>query len=140
MPKLAYQSSRNFFVKTFRDGINTKEDEYVNGQFNMVSAALVNYLPELPVASHENIYKDILLHKKLSILEQSTYEALDAVEVENFSDEIAYITDSSSGSVSPSKRKIASISKIPTSNVILSGVEGYYLADLSHLRDKNFPH
>ena len=33
--------------------------------------------------------------------------------------------------------KIASISSIPTSNVILSGVEGYYLADLSSLRDKN---
>jgi lauroyl/myristoyl acyltransferase len=54
----------------------------------MVSAALVNYLPEKGIEDHERIFKNILLHKKLSILEQATYEALDTVEMENLSDEI----------------------------------------------------
>lgn len=88
MHQQAYIKSRNNLVNNFKEGLKIKDDEYLNGQLNMVSAALVNYLPETGIEQHEDIYKNILLHKKLSILEQSTYEALDFVEMENLSSEI----------------------------------------------------
>lgn len=83
-----YTELRNNLVNNFKEGLKIKENEYLNGQLNMVSAALVNYLPETPIKQHEEIFKNILLHKKLSILEQSTYEALDYVEMENLTVEI----------------------------------------------------
>ena len=83
-----YTELRNNLVNNFKEGLKIKENEYLNGQLNMVSAALVNYLPETPIEQHEKIFKNILLHKKLSILEQSTYEALDYVETENLTGEI----------------------------------------------------
>lgn len=88
MHQQAYIKSRNNLVNNFKEGLKINDDEYLNGQLNMVSAALVNYLPETGIEQHEDIYKNILLHKKLSILEQSTYEALDFVEMENLSSEI----------------------------------------------------
>ena len=83
-----YTELRNNLVNNFKEALKIKENEYLNGQLNMVSAALVNYLPETPIEQHEKIFKNILLHKKLSILEQSTYEALDYVETENLTGEI----------------------------------------------------
>lgn len=83
-----YTELRNYLVDNFKEDLKIKENEYLNGQLNMVSAALVNYLPETPINQHEEIFKNILLHKKLSILEQSTYEALDYVEMENLTGEI----------------------------------------------------
>jgi lauroyl/myristoyl acyltransferase len=88
MHNQSYTAARNNLVNNFTESLKIKEDEYLNGQLNMVSAALVNYLPEISVDRHEAIFKNVLLHKKLSILEQSTYEALDAVEMENMTDEI----------------------------------------------------
>ncbi len=83
-----YIESRNKLIRQFKQGLKVKEDENLNGQYNMVSAALVNYLPAIAIKTHEKIYKNILLHKKLSILEQSTYESLDFVTIENCSDEM----------------------------------------------------
>ena len=83
-----YISSRNSLVNSYKGNLKLKEDENLNCQFNMVSAGLVNYLPAIGIEQHENIYKNILLHKKLSILEQSTYAALDCVTTENLSDEM----------------------------------------------------
>jgi lauroyl/myristoyl acyltransferase len=82
-----YTSTRNSFINYYKNSFTIKDNENLYGQFNMVSAGLVNYLPAIDVDQHENIYKDILLHKKLSILEQSTYTALDYVTTENLSSE-----------------------------------------------------
>ena len=87
MNQPSYIESRNALVKNFKAGLKIKEDEYLNGQLNMVSAALVNYLPATGIEAHKDIFKNILLHKKLSILEQSTYEVLDFVEIENLSND-----------------------------------------------------
>lgn len=89
MNESAYIKSRNTLFNTYKEQIVVKADEGMNGQFNMVSAALVNYLPDIPVDEHEEIFKNILLHKKLSILEQSTYEALDHSTPINLTSEIA---------------------------------------------------
>ena len=83
MQHTTYIEARNELLNDFKQGLKIKEDENLNGQYHMVSAALVNYLPAITVGKHEEIYKSILLHQKLSILEQSTYESLDFVEMEN---------------------------------------------------------
>ena len=88
MQQPTYIEARNELINHFKQGVKTKEDENLNGQYNMVSTALVNYLPSIGINEHEEIYKNILLHKKLSILEQSTYESLNFVEMENCSDEM----------------------------------------------------
>jgi lauroyl/myristoyl acyltransferase len=83
MQQSSYKISRDHLVNTYKAGLNLDNDDNLNGQFNMVSAGLVNYLPEIDIDQHENIYKDILLHKKLSILEQCDYTALDYTTTEN---------------------------------------------------------
>ncbi|CAN5520529.1 hypothetical protein BH11BAC5_BH11BAC5_01400 [soil metagenome] len=91
MQQLTYVEERDKLVNNFTAGIKVKQDEYLNGQMNMVSAALGNYLPAIDIHQHDSIYKDILLHKKLSVLEQSTYESLDYVEMENCNDDILFL-------------------------------------------------
>ena len=88
MNQTAYIDARNELVTNFTAGLKIKENEYQHGQFNLVSAALVNYLSDLDINLHEDIYKNILLHKKLSILEQANHEALEGVEMENLTVEI----------------------------------------------------
>ena len=85
MQQLPYTTLRDQLVNTYKANLNLQEDDNLNGQFNMVSAGLVNYLPEIDIDQHEKIYKNILLHKKLSILEQSDYAALDYTTPENLS-------------------------------------------------------
>lgn len=87
MLQQTYTAARDLLVNDYKAHIKLKEDDNLNGQFNMVSAGLVNYLPDIDIEQHEDIYKTILLHKKLSILEQSTYTALDYVTTENLSNE-----------------------------------------------------
>ena len=87
MLQQTYTAARDLLVNDYKAHIKLKEDDNLNGQFNMVSAGLVNYLPDIDIEQHEDIYKTILLHKKLSILEQSTYTALDYVTTENLTNE-----------------------------------------------------
>jgi lauroyl/myristoyl acyltransferase len=90
MYQQSYIASRNELVNELKNDFKIKEDEYRNGQLNMVSAALVNYLPEIPIEQHEKIYKNILQHKKLSILEQANSAAYDFVEMENLTENILH--------------------------------------------------
>ena len=82
-----YIAARDTLLNGYKAQLQIKDDDNLNGQFNMVSAGLVNYLPDIGIEQHEDIYKNILLHKKLSILEQTDYTALDYVTTENLSNE-----------------------------------------------------
>lgn len=84
----SYIKSRNNLVDNFKESLKINEVEYLHGQLNMVSAALVNYLPSVNLTEHEEIYKNILLHKKLSVLEQSIPEVMGFVKMENLTPEI----------------------------------------------------
>jgi lauroyl/myristoyl acyltransferase len=88
MQSSPYIQKRNYLINEFINSLNIGESEYLYGQMNMVSAGLVNYLPAIPIAMHEGIYKQILLHKKLSILEQSDYAVLDHVHTSGWSDSL----------------------------------------------------
>lgn len=78
----SYIERRDLLINNFTNELQVRKDEYLNGQFQMVSAGLINYLPDIPVEKHEEIFKQILLHKKLSILEQCDYEVLNYVQTE----------------------------------------------------------
>lgn len=77
-----YIERRNKLIADFTEGLQVRNDEYLNGQLQMVSAGLMNYLPAIGIEKHETIFQQILLHKKLSILEQQHYEVLDYVKTE----------------------------------------------------------
>lgn len=85
MQSSLYIQQRNYLINEFINSLNIQESEYLYGQMNMVSAGLVNYLPTIPIEMHEDIYKQILLHKKLSMLEQSDYAVLDHVHTHGWS-------------------------------------------------------
>lgn len=82
-----YIESRNSLINDFETKFSLSDYEGLNGQFNMVSASLSNFVPGIHFSSHKDIYKKILLHRKLSILEQSSYQILDFIRTENFSAE-----------------------------------------------------
>ncbi|MGC4036062.1 MAG: hypothetical protein QM764_08875 [Chitinophagaceae bacterium] len=82
MTRSKYLSYRNELIDNCLN-LKFKHNENLYGQFNMVSAGLTNYLSSINFKHHEDIYRKILLHKKLSILEQSCEPALQFLEVEN---------------------------------------------------------
>lgn len=83
-----YSKERRDILKAFGRPLANRKDENVNAQFAMTSASLLNYLPVIPFERHEEIFKSILLYKKLNIAEQSSFEILNIVETENLNKEI----------------------------------------------------
>jgi lauroyl/myristoyl acyltransferase len=83
-----YITQRNSIVKAYSHKLKIWEDDFVAGKFNLVSAGLHNYLPQIGYHEHEGIFKGILLHQRLSHLEQMHTEALKYVTCENMHDEI----------------------------------------------------
>lgn len=83
MNRPEYIARKDQLIATFtKDNCREKEDVQ-DVQFNIVSASLSNFLPETEVQLHHKIYKKILLHQQLSILEQNCSFILDYVTCEN---------------------------------------------------------
>lgn len=86
-----YVSQRNEIVTRYSDKTNFYSGDALSNQFNLVSAGLINFLPHIEVSKHESIFKGILLHQQLSLLEQSAYCVLDYVNYEGLTNEIKSI-------------------------------------------------
>jgi len=82
-----YITERDSIINAFSKSFPIWENEDLLGKFNLVSAGLSNYLPGIDFKNHEPIFRNILLHQKLSILEQSQKEALNWLTCENFTPE-----------------------------------------------------
>ncbi len=82
-----YMDERSKIINSFSHKLNIWGNDFLSGKFNLVSAGLKNYLPQIDYELHEEIFKDILLHQRLSNLEQSHQEVLDHVKFEGLSDE-----------------------------------------------------
>jgi len=78
-----YRARRDRIFRDFADGIDPWQDDFIAGKFNLVSAALHNYLPGLDYGQHERIFSDILMHQQLSTLEQECPEALEYLTCED---------------------------------------------------------
>jgi len=59
------------------------KDDKLAMQYNIVSASLLNFLPEIDVNRHESIYRSVLLHQRLSVFEQDRPAILENVCMEN---------------------------------------------------------
>jgi lauroyl/myristoyl acyltransferase len=92
-----YTKSRDLLINAFENEFQFRGNEVLNCQFHLVSASLSNFVPSIPFSSHEKIYKRILLHKKLSILEQGAYHVLDLVETENLGKEMISLMKNKGG-------------------------------------------
>jgi lauroyl/myristoyl acyltransferase len=74
-------------VDAFTQKIKIWEDDFISGKFNLVSAGLRNFLPNIDYSEHEEIFKNILFHQRLSHLEQAYQQALDCVTCENLTND-----------------------------------------------------
>lgn len=78
-----YISKRDKLIKDFSEDNANAYMERLSIQFNIVSASFSNYLPQSDVRLHHLMYKNILLHQQLSVLEQSYTSVLDHITCEN---------------------------------------------------------
>jgi len=60
---------------------NIYDDEEMMGRFNLVSASLFNFLPQIKFKEHEIIFREILLHQKDIITNQGNFNILGKSEI-----------------------------------------------------------
>jgi lauroyl/myristoyl acyltransferase len=61
--------------------LNIYNDNDLMGKYNLVSAGLYNFLPDLELENHESIFKNILFHQKRGIENQKNFSHLDQAEI-----------------------------------------------------------
>lgn len=83
-----YLIQRNEIVNNFSKKSKVWQEDIMIAKFNIVSACLSNYLPNIPQEEHTQIFKNIFIHQKLSMFEQSFYELPDYVAYENLNAQI----------------------------------------------------
>lgn len=84
---MIYEAKRNQLVWMYTEGQLLENNESENGQFELVSAGFANYLPALPIEQHHLLYRQLLLHQQLSVLEQSEPAVLEYVCCEGEAEE-----------------------------------------------------
>lgn len=82
-----FLKARNSLL-TAQEKCSIYEDPLLNRTFNFVSANLINFMPNIPATEHEVVFKNIMLNKDLSILEQQYPEVLDTVSYEGLNKSI----------------------------------------------------
>jgi lauroyl/myristoyl acyltransferase len=83
-----YVIKRNEIITNFSKKSKLWKDDVMVAKFNIVSACLSNYLPNIHHNEHEQIFRKIFLHQQLSIFEQSFYDLPDYIVYENLNVEI----------------------------------------------------
>lgn len=83
-----YLIQRNEIVNNFSKKSKVWQEDIMIAKFNIVSGCLSNYLPNIPQEEHTQIFKNIFIHQKLSMFEQSFYELPDYVAYENLNSQI----------------------------------------------------
>jgi lauroyl/myristoyl acyltransferase len=57
------------------------DNEEMMGRFNLVSASLYNFLPQINFKEHEIIFRQIMLHQKDSIINQKNFNSLEKSKI-----------------------------------------------------------
>jgi lauroyl/myristoyl acyltransferase len=83
-----YILKRNEIISNFSKKSRLWQEDVMVAKYNIVSACLSNYLPDININDHKQIFKNIFLHQQLSMFEQSFYELPDYVVYENLNREI----------------------------------------------------
>lgn len=91
---MCYQTKREELLQFYTGEGMDANDETMRARYELLSAGLINYLPDIPVEKHWAIYKEVLLHGQLSALEQSETAALELLTCEGEADKaMAYIKE-----------------------------------------------
>lgn len=83
-----YATAINALYNLYRKPFAPEIMEQISVQLALVSASLFNFLPHVPVTEHENIYRNILLHQQLSIIDEVMPE--DAMQHTTIKNESGY--------------------------------------------------
>lgn len=83
-----YLAQRSHIVTGILRDTDTAKDDTLNRTFNFVSANLLNFLPEIAADTHEYLFKDMLLHQQLSLLEYRYPEIVAHVTPEGSYEEV----------------------------------------------------
>ena len=80
-----YTIKRDKLIREHLNEAVIKDKESLYGQYNIVSANLLNFLPEIDSNTHMKLFMQLLVHKQLSKLEQGSAAALSFLRTENLS-------------------------------------------------------
>lgn len=78
----SYLEERSNLADCILHNTHTEADDMLNRTFNFVSANLLHFMPDLPVQAHDRIFKNILLHQKLSLLDHRYPEIIADAQLE----------------------------------------------------------
>jgi hypothetical protein len=84
---MSYKHKLQAFASYYMDDLPKEGEHLLCGQFELVSAGLVNYLPAIDVREHAFIYRQLLLHQQLSVLEQHEPAVLNKISCEGSAEE-----------------------------------------------------
>jgi lauroyl/myristoyl acyltransferase len=88
MTQQEYVSRKEELINYSSKSFNLANDDKLNRTLNFVSANLINFIPSLPIEKHEETFKKIFVHQKLSVLDEQHIDVLDRdVQVEGMEDE-----------------------------------------------------
>ena len=85
----SYRQERDSIIRQFENLRDFSWNEQLNGQFALAGANLSNFLPGIDESFHAALFAGILMHRKLSILEQGRPEALEHLSTEGLDDALA---------------------------------------------------
>ncbi len=77
---------RDNIIRQYFDESVIQSNEVMYGQYTIVSANLSNYLPAIDPKMHMKLFAQLLIHKRLSKLEQGSLAALHSLHTENLDD------------------------------------------------------
>lgn len=83
MSNTDYILQRDNIIEQYQNHSLIYNNEFLYGQYNIVSANLLNFLPDISPDKHIELFEQILVHKKLSKLEQNSDWALRYLKTEN---------------------------------------------------------
>lgn len=89
-----YQLNRSNILKLIND-FRISDYEGLQLKFDLISAGLKNYLPEISYTEHIRIFKEILLNQKLTFIEQSFFNLISTCALVNYSTEMERLLRSS---------------------------------------------
>lgn len=64
----------------FNHNLSTEIMDQLSAQYALVSASVHNFLPAIPVSNHPYLYNQVLLHQKISILDETAPWAMENLE------------------------------------------------------------
>jgi lauroyl/myristoyl acyltransferase len=94
MNQAEFTERRNKIAESTLHNVNILDDDLLNRTQNFVSANMLNFMPEIRVTEHEDIFRHILLNKDLSILEQQYEGIMESVSYEGLSRQFFNLLDS----------------------------------------------